>query len=207
VEKRYRDFLSIEKHLSTSKWKESLTQQLPPKKWFGKLSGAVVARRQRALELFVQVLLEQINPYDCFLLAEFIELPLEVGGTFSYRADTSQQGDSGTSCKEKGLDDEFDSNADGIPDLEAMMHAIAEQHQHEIEQMQSELQQQVHEQLQGPMDRIKMLEDENRELLNDLMSAESREEDLQEELNKTKGELQELITATGWDINGDGERS
>jgi hypothetical protein len=64
--KRYSDFVDLHEVLNDAGYGvTSIKKSLPPKKWFGNLEGDVIMFRQRALERYLTMCLQQAAPDDC----------------------------------------------------------------------------------------------------------------------------------------------
>jgi hypothetical protein len=72
VRKRYSEFAQLHSNLKSC---GKVAANLPPKKFFGKLSDPVVRKRQEGLHNYIQELLQSATPDQLRLIAAFLQAP------------------------------------------------------------------------------------------------------------------------------------
>lgn len=78
--KRYSDFHNLHTLLLSAGYEVSqIKSSLPPKRWFGNLSGDIISFRQRALERYLWLCLQYADPDDCSAVRDFLETTTTVG--------------------------------------------------------------------------------------------------------------------------------
>ncbi|EKX38684.1 hypothetical protein GUITHDRAFT_115232 [Guillardia theta CCMP2712] len=109
----FSDFVKL--HLAL-KNKQTVTANLPPKQLFGKLSGAVIKRRQEGLDKYLEVLLKELN-----MIYSFLQVPQTLLSSMQGNISSATGGDvdsTGHSSKTESLPVPMASNSDDAANRE-----------------------------------------------------------------------------------------
>mmetsp|Transcript_44862 Transcript_44862/g.141271 ORF Transcript_44862/g.141271 Transcript_44862/m.141271 type:complete len:246 (-) Transcript_44862:178-915(-) len=118
VRKRFSDFVKL--HLAL-KNKQTVTANLPPKQLFGKLSGAVIKRRQEGLDKYLEVLLKEVEPAQLNMIYSFLQVPQTLLSSMQGNISSATGGDvdsTGHSSKTESLPVPMASNSDDAANRE-----------------------------------------------------------------------------------------
>ena len=194
VRRRYNDFATLHEQLRSAALASAIDSplhqawqraRLPPKKWFGNLSGDVVSFRQRALEAYLQILAALIDPYDFVPLGRFLALlPSDAPDTVPSAAAAPTHMHMQAAVAAAAAADEAGTAVAESPEPEQIIAALHE----ELKEVTADAEAQL-AQLTGQM---RELQAESAELLKDLSLAETQRDDLAMELEETKQELAQL---------------